>query len=186
MVNNSFWEGLLFIVLVNGISVFFGSSVISSGQYYLTLNRPKWAPPRQIFGIVWPILYSLMGYSTYRIYRERSNKDVSLALGTFFIQLVFNVIWTPVFFGGRNLVDGLFIIALLLPLIFWNIFEYWRIDTMSGLLLIPYFLWILLASQLSLSLLRLNYCGCCACSVQEKKNKLFVFEKTIPDGGKRV
>ena len=65
---------------------------------YLSLNKAPFTPPSYVFGIVWPILYTLMGISTYLIWSDPKCSPYCSALTFFFIQLFFNLIWTTLFF----------------------------------------------------------------------------------------
>ena len=66
-------------------------------SFYNSIKKPFFAPPSILFPIVWTILFILMGIS---IYRANNNKDNSYNPNIiYFIQLLVNALWTPIFFG---------------------------------------------------------------------------------------
>ena len=108
--------------------------------YYQSLDRPWFAPPPIIFGIVWPILYALIAYSVYKTW-SNSNSNYKIYL---VINYIANQLYTFFFFVLKNnflsLVDTIIILIsslylyvetknlnrdkakYLIPYIIWNIF----------------------------------------------------------------
>lgn len=128
------------------------SLLFDTGSYSL-LNKPPLSPPKIIFPIVWSILYLLMGISYYIISYEKKDIKVSVL---YYLQLMLNIIW-PILFFKYNLyflstLDIIFIIVILVNLIYLM----YQINKVSGLLNIPYLLWLLFAFYLSLGVYLLN------------------------------
>ena len=73
------------------------------GTWYQSLNQPSFTPPSWVFGPVWTILYLMIAIVAYRIAyaQETSWKIPTLALWA--LQIVLNTLWTPIFFGAKNL-----------------------------------------------------------------------------------
>ena len=71
-------------------------SLFPTGDWYKSLNKPSWTPPDWVFPIAWLYLYLAMSYSLVRVYGTPGN---DLFLIFWALQLVFNTLWTPVFFG---------------------------------------------------------------------------------------
>ena len=120
---------------------------------YSLLNKPPLSPPKIIFPIVWSILYLLMGISYYIISYEKNTNKVSVL---YYLQLGLNIIW-PILFFKFNLyflatLDIIFIIVTLVNLIY----EMYKINKTSGILNIPYLLWLLFAFYLSFGVYLLN------------------------------
>lgn len=124
--------------------------------WYLSLTRPGWAPAAGTFGIVWPILYLLIGLATAIIWYARGNPLRTLALVLFGLQLVLNIAWTPVFFGMRAMLPGAILAGVLLLMAAITMVVYWRVRMSAGLLLLPYVAWLALATALSFSLWQMN------------------------------
>lgn len=132
------------------------SSTISAiSGWYSTLNKPFFNPPSWIFGPVWTTLYFLMGISFFLIWTDRSKKKQK-AYTFFFIQLVLNAIWSPVFFSLESPFMALFVIAALWIFIVLTIRQFYKISKPAAYLLVPYLFWVSFASILNFSIWQLN------------------------------
>lgn len=123
--------------------------------WYDGLNKPSFTPPNWIFSTVWSVLYILMGISAFLIYKTTSTALIASII--FGIQLVLNLMWTPTFFGERNLKFALLLIGWLLPFVFWMLFEFYKISLLAFILMLPYAAWCCFATALSYEFLRLNH-----------------------------
>jgi len=144
---------LLLPQLAGIIGATFTVSAIST--WYKFLNKPFFSPPNWLFGPVWLILYLMMGIAVYLNWiskKKLAKNNVRL----FFIHLFFNTIWTPIFFGARNLFLALIVIVIIWTLIVLMIFRFWKVSKLSSLLLIPYLLWVSFATVLNYFIWRLN------------------------------
>jgi tryptophan-rich sensory protein len=125
--------------------------------WYATLARPSFAPPNWLFAPVWTLLYILMGWVLYRLWQEAPPGSARTAgLRLFFLQLVLNGIWTPIFFGLRALWPAFVCILALLAVLVWMMRHLWRFDRLSSWLLSPYLLWVSFATVLTFAYARLN------------------------------
>jgi benzodiazapine receptor len=125
--------------------------------WYPSLKKPKYTPPNQVFGPVWTTLYILMGISVFFTWQEGlSNNYVLLAFTLFWVQLVFNALWSIIFFGMKSKGGGVFIIIILWLLILATIITSFRISLLAGVLLIPYIIWVSTASYLNIGIWWLN------------------------------
>ena len=145
---------LLICQLAGVIGAFFNSFSIKS--WYLTLNTPSYLPPSWAFGVVWPILFLLMGIALFLVWRQPKSSLRNYALFLFGLQLVFNIFWSFMFFTLQCPACGLVWIGILWMLILFNIFAFWRISKISGGLLIPYILWVSFAIALNYGFYLLN------------------------------
>ncbi|MGV8144140.1 MAG: TspO/MBR family protein [Methanothermobacter sp.] len=125
--------------------------------WYASLAKPSWAPPNWLFGPVWTILYILIGIALFLVWKEGiSRKDVKLAISVFVVQLVLNVLWSVIFFGYNSLLGGLVVVIILWIAILANIIFFYRVSKPAGLLLVPYIVWVSIASYLNYSVYLLN------------------------------
>ncbi|MDO8341365.1 MAG: TspO/MBR family protein [Candidatus Woesebacteria bacterium] len=130
------------------VGTFFTFSAIPT--WYITLNKPIFNPPNYIFGPVWTILYTLIGISLYKIWIKKGS------LKLFWVHLFLNTIWSPIFFGAKNLGVAFVVIILMWISLIFLIKNFYKIDKSASYLLIPYLLWISFASFLNFSILILN------------------------------
>ena len=152
---------VLVIMVLGGLSGYLSQS--GTGTWYKTLEKPPFQPPSWLFGPAWTTLYILMGISFARIWQVASKSRYPIirkyalrCLAFFGFQFVFNLAWTPAFFGLENPTLALVIIFLLLVLIAFLIKHFLRLDRIAAFLLIPYFLWVTFATVLNLSIVVLN------------------------------
>ena len=118
------------------------SSNTADDIWYQELVKSSLNPPGYVFGIVWPILYLLMTISAFRTFNETKN--------LFLIQLLFNAMWSWLFFAFQMPFVALLNIWLLIYLnIKLNLKMFYQ-DKLSAILFIPYVLWLLFASYLNL------------------------------------
>ncbi|WP_048148021.1 TspO/MBR family protein [Methanolacinia paynteri] len=155
-------KGLLFTgsVLVCLATGGLGSIFTKTGQgtwYAEELIKPDLTPPGFVFGIVWTILYILMGISLYLLLaRDLKLKEVRIAVSIFLIQLVLNFGWSYLFFGFENPFAGFICIILLWIFILLTIVSSYRVDKNASYLLVPYIIWVTFAAFLNLQILVLN------------------------------
>ena len=128
----------------------------SAPEFYGSLTRPSWAPPASVFGPVWTVLFTLMAIAAWLVWRERERQNVRGALGLFAIQLVFNALWSWLFFAWRRGVLAELEIVVLLGLIAATLLAFWRVRPLAGALLLPYLLWVTYATALTFALVRQN------------------------------
>ena len=118
------------------------SSNTADDVWYQALIKSPLNPPGYVFGIVWPILYLLMSISAFRTFNETKN--------LFLIQLLFNALWSWLFFAFQMPLVALLNIWLLIYLNIKINLKMFYIDKLSGLLFIAYVLWLFFASYLNL------------------------------------
>ena len=135
----------IFIALVlGGLS----SSNTASDPWYQSLIKSSLNPPGYVFGIVWPILYALMGVSAFLTY--------SKVYKLFLLQLVFNTIWSWLFFAFHQPVIALIDIYLLIGLNIYLINVMRKVNKLAAYLFLPYIIWLLFASHLNLVIVLSN------------------------------
>ena len=124
---------------------------------YEIINRPIFSPPAIIFPIVWTILYTLMGISSYLIYTSDANEvEKKSALSIYIIQLIINALWPLIFFRFKlYLLAFIWIIALIIAVIIM-IYRFYKINPTAAYLQIPYILWLIFASILNYNIYLLN------------------------------
>lgn len=145
---------LLIPLLVGG-----ASALISSGNMdiYDRINRPPLSPPGIVFPIVWTILYTLMGISLYLVWNKADYFGSKAGAYFWFgVQLFFNFIWSPIFFGAEQYLVAFIILVLLWISIIAMILSFYKISKSAALLQIPYLIWVTFAGYLNLAIYILN------------------------------
>ncbi len=128
-----------------------------SGNFgtYDSLIQPPLSPPAFLFPVVWSILYVLMGLSAARIAKS-GDLDKGTALKLYFLQLLVNLLWTPIFFRFGAIKFALFWLLLLILLVIVTFRAFRKIDKKAALFLIPYIIWLLFAFYLNFGVIILN------------------------------
>jgi benzodiazapine receptor len=126
-------------------------------SWYVALKKPFFTPPAWVFTPVWIVLYILMGFAAFLIWRTGwQQRQSQSALILFGIQLILSALWSFMFFGLRSPLAGFIEISILSVAVLLTIQSFLRISRIAGFLLIPYFLWVAMASGLNLSIWVLN------------------------------
>jgi benzodiazapine receptor len=140
---------------VGGIGSLFTSKSIPT--WYAGLVKPRYTPPKWVFGPVWTTLYILMGISVFLVWKNGLSTDgATLAFTLFWVQLCMNALWSVVFFGLKSKGGGVITIFVLWLLILATIVASFIVSSWSGALLIPYIVWVSIASYLNTAIWSLN------------------------------
>jgi translocator protein len=137
-------------------AVFSPHASAAAGQWYAMLAKPAWTPPERWLGPVWLMLYVLMGTSAWLIWRERYHRGRNTALAAYAVQLLLNAAWAPLFFGAKNIGAGLFVIVALWLAVAWTIREFAAVRPAAAWMLLPYLVWVGVASALNFAIWKLN------------------------------
>jgi tryptophan-rich sensory protein len=125
--------------------------------WYQSLIKPGFAPPDWLFAPVWLMLYAVMGFSFYLVWRSGlQNKDSRSAFILFLVHLLVNVGWSVAFFGFQSPFWGLMMIILLWGLIFALVMAFAHVRSLAAVLLIPYWAWVTFAGVLNWTIWLLN------------------------------
>lgn len=143
---------LLFLVLVVGGGLAIGL-VTGPGEWYVALAKPSFNPPPWVFGPVWTVLYILIAFAGWRIWRiERGGP----AMVVWWVQLALNFMWSPTFFLAGDLLLALVILLAMLGAIVAFLGLARNIDPLASWLFVPYALWVAFAGILNASIWWLN------------------------------
>ena len=137
-------KNILIPVIMGGII----GLIINPFMNYQDLNKPPLSPPGITFPIVWTILYIIMGYSFYK--QNEQNKTI------YYSQLVVNGLWSIFFFVFKWYLFSILWIILLIILVIIMIKEFYKLNKLSGLINIPYLIWLIFAAYLSFGIYILN------------------------------
>lgn len=155
----SFIRWALFTVPLVMLLGFLSGRLSGSGAdsiWFQSLDVPATFPDPIWFGIVWTVLYVLMGLSLAVVCTAWGARWRAAAIAAFIVQLVVNLAWSPVFFLYHRIDTALVVIAVLDVLVVLTIMLFWRVRRIAALLLLPYLAWIAFATLLNWQFLQLN------------------------------
>jgi len=125
--------------------------------WYEGLKKPRYTPPNWVFGPVWTVLYIMMAISVFLVWQEGlAAQGVTTAFTLFWIQLTANALWSYVFFARRSIAGGIINIIILWLLILATIIASFPVSLIAGILLLPYILWVSIATYLNVGIWMLH------------------------------
>lgn len=141
---------LLIFLAINfgalGIGGFFTGKGVPS-DWYVNLDKAPWTPPGWMFGFAWTTI--MICFSLYLAYLWPKTENKSFLVGVFVVQWILNVMWNPIFFYYHQTLVGLIVISVLAIVVAYFMFNYWSILKLKSLLILPYFIWLLIAISLN-------------------------------------
>lgn len=150
---------ILFIVPVIVLLGFLSGQMAGSGEenrWFSELVKPSLQPPGWVFGVVWMILYIMMGIALSLILHARSAALRGTAIVLFLTQFALNLFWSPLFFGMHQVSAAFWLLLIIFGLVAMTIYVFGRIRKLAAWLLVPYLLWLAFAAFLTLQIDQLN------------------------------
>ena len=129
----------------------FGSGIWTSSSpgWYGTLNRPSWQPPDFVFGLIWPYNFIVLGIAAYQISITLNRNETIIWLSSFALSVVAALSWAYNFYVPHNLQLAAFSLGatalLTLPMLFYT----FRVSLALGFALLPYKIWVAIATTLA-------------------------------------
>ena len=152
------WK-LLIICVAVPLAVGAVSSLITGGgmENFGSISKPALSPPGWLFPVVWTILYTLMGISSYLVLTSGGERDdIQNAISIYGYQLTVNFLWPTFFFNFRWYFFAFLWLLLLIFLVAAMIREFYKLEKRAAYLNIPYLLWLIFAGYLNFSIYLLN------------------------------
>ena len=148
------------LALFGFVAVCFLAAAISAkfppGQWYGELVKPSWRPPNWLFAPAWTVLYLTIATAGWLVWREVGFAAAALPFVCYFVQLVLNAAWTPIFFGLRRPDLAFFEIVLLWLSVIATMVLFYPLHAGAAWLLLPYLAWVTFAGALNLAIWQLN------------------------------
>ncbi|WP_308516406.1 TspO/MBR family protein [Sphingomonas flavescens] len=155
----SWWKIALVAVIVieaiGSLSGWVSNSGFGNG-WFDSLQKPSFMPPGWAFGVVWPVLYALLGIAVAMIIAAPPSDRRRLALTLFFVQLALNFAWSPLFFALHDIRLAKYVIFLMAIIAAAAAGQFFRIRRAAGLLMVPYLCWLIFAATLNSTIDALN------------------------------
>ena len=128
-------------------------AMFGPGEWYLSLKKPWWTPPGWLFPVAWTTLYICMAAAAARVAVLPGSGQ---ALAFWAVQIAFNTLWTPVFFGLHRMKAAMIVMVGLWLAVAATLVSFALLDGVAGLLMAPYLLWVTIAGTLNFTVIRLN------------------------------
>ena len=150
--------GLVIFLLACFIAAWLGSLATTPkiDGWYNELQKPSWTPPNNIFGPVWGFLYAFMALAAWMVWRRTSLVKPATPMILFILQLALNIAWSWLFFGMESPGIAMVDIVALWFLILATLIAFWKTTPISGILFIPYIIWVTYAAALNFAVWQMN------------------------------
>ena len=141
--------GIVSTLLVVGYAIGAGRWVSSDPGWYRSLVRPPWQPPDVVFGLIWPYNFVLLGVASWAIAARDSRTEHLIWLGSLALSVVAALTWAWLFYVPHSLTaSGFALTAATLLTIPLTVLSF-RASTALGIALLPYQLWLAVATSLA-------------------------------------
>jgi len=150
------FKHIVFFLIINFTSLYVGYLLMDKGPqttWYTNLNQAPWTPPDWVFGAAWTLI--MICFSIYLGYLFLKVNSLKLKLA-FALQVFLNVIWNFVFFNQHLVAFGLVVISALTVVILTFFFNNLKKVKTKSYLLLPYIIWLLIATSLNAYILLNN------------------------------
>lgn len=147
---------ILLFIIINFASLYIGNILMDNGpqtSWYLSLDKAPWTPPGWVFGVAWTLIMLCFSFYLAFLFLKQNSLKLKLA---FTLQVFLNVIWNFVFFNQHLVAIGLIVISALTVVIFTFFFTNFKSMKNKSFLLLPYMVWLLIATSLNAFILLNN------------------------------
>jgi tryptophan-rich sensory protein len=117
-----------------------------TSDWYISLNQAPWTPPGWVFGVAWTTI--MICFSIYMALLYQQTPTIKIKW-LFLIQFILNVIWNYIFFNQQQIALGLIVILGLTIVVATFMFSFANKLKFKTLLILPYFLWLCIATSLN-------------------------------------
>lgn len=145
----------LFLVLVTAAFCSYFNNIAMSG-FYPQIKVSEFTPPDIYFSVVWGVLYVLLVLSFDMVLNSKKTKLIKPAATVFTLNLFLQVLWCFVFFYNAQFLAGWTVLVILNFVTLLMIYMFYKINKLAGIMLVPYFLWLLFAAFLNWVVVDLN------------------------------
>ncbi|AMV32109.1 TspO/MBR family protein [Pirellula sp. SH-Sr6A] len=127
-------------------------------DWYNSLHKPSWTPAPATIGLIWQILYPIIVVSFGFVFVMALRREIKWKIALpFALNLIANLIFTPIQFGWRNLPLASIDILIVWLTIPWMMVAIWSHYRWVALVQIPYFIWVTIATVLQFAITFWNW-----------------------------
>ena len=130
-------------------AIFMGESP-AENEWYKKLNQAPWTPPGWVFGFAWTFIMVTFSLYMSRIFINFNGVLLRKLMVLFSLQVILNVLWNPVFFQWHLVIIALIILIVLFIILVFIHLDFADNKRFNSLLILPYFLWLIVALSLNL------------------------------------
>lgn len=142
---------LFLFLIINFGSLALGTILMNNGpqtEWYINLNKAPWTPPGWVFGVTWSFIMACFAFYLANLFNKHNSQQLKIA---FTLQVILNISWNYIFFNQHLILLGLINLILLNILLCYFFFNLSR--NKYKFLLIPYMIWMCIATSLNLYIL---------------------------------
>ena len=132
-------------------------AVFKPGPWFEALEKPRWMPPNWAFPVVWTILYAANAYAGWLVFSRLGwSPEGIFAMSLYGVSLILNAAWSWIFFGLKRLWSATVEAGLLFISVALQILVFFSVEPLAGVILLPYLVWVAVATALANSVRRRN------------------------------
>ena len=146
----------IFFLGLNFGALFLGNVLMNNGatsDWYLNLNKAPWTPAGWVFGAAWTSV--MLFFSVYMTFLYQNLKIQKVIL-LYALHLLFNISWNFILMNKHMIILGLIDISLLTILMFYFLIAHSKILNNVRFFVLPYCIWLLIATSLNLYIVIYN------------------------------
>jgi len=150
------FKNIILFLIINFGALYIGILFMNNGpqtNWYQNLNKAPWTPPGWFFGVAWTII--MLCFSVYMAYLKETFLNKKLIL-LFTLQFIFNILWNLLFFNQHLVLLGLINLIILTFIVGKFIIDYKSVLKTKTFLIVPYFVWLCVATSLNTYILIYN------------------------------
>ena len=134
-----------------------GGALTELGPWYFALKHPDWKPPDPYFGVIWSVIFTLCAVSAGLAWRSAQSAEHKKRVVVLFGANAFlNILWSALYFKLQRPDWAVFEVVFLWLSIMLLVMGFWRLSKKASCLLIPYWVWVSVATVLNIETVKLN------------------------------
>lgn len=128
--------------------------ILNSNGWYAGSAKAPWMPPSWMFRTTWILLYAGVAVAAWRVWRKGGLTGGARA--GYVVQLLLNTAWPVAFFGMYPMLGtaalwaAFLVICVLAATLAFLILRFGPVDAAAGILVLPYFSWLVFSGSLNL------------------------------------
>lgn len=155
--NTTSLRPLLLAFVLSYATAGIGGALTELGPWYYALKQPAWKPPDAAFGVIWSLIFTLCAISGALAWRAANTRALQQRVAWLFgVNALLNMLWSALYFKLQRPDWALIEVAFLWLSIAALIVGLWRLSRWASALLLPYLVWVSVASALNLATVQLN------------------------------